>query len=254
MQLGRSVREIEGAGASKQLPIYRRIRDHFVAKIANGELKSHEQLPAERTLCSEFDISRTTARLALVQLESLGLVYRKGRRGWFVAPDPVHYSLTRTVSFTDTVISQGGKPGTKLLEFETLVASDTIREQLALDEGERVHLVRRLRSINSHPAMVEAFYLPAERYPGLLELDLAPDRSLDDVLAERYGLRPRRGQVSLGLRALPAAYANALEVPEGTIGIYIARVVVDDGGRPIELDEEYWRGDVAEFSVDVELL
>lgn len=47
-------------------------------------------LPSERDLSERYGLSRTTVRLALQELESLGLVIRQHGRRTFVADRSVH--------------------------------------------------------------------------------------------------------------------------------------------------------------------
>lgn len=53
------------------------VRDQLVDSIRLGRLLPGERLPAERRLCQEFGVARTTIREAVKQLESLGVVERR---------------------------------------------------------------------------------------------------------------------------------------------------------------------------------
>ena len=62
-------------------PYYRQIADYFAAQIRDEVLKPGRKLPSESELCSQFSVSRVTARKAIRELEALGLVYsRQGKR------------------------------------------------------------------------------------------------------------------------------------------------------------------------------
>jgi GntR family transcriptional regulator, transcriptional repressor for pyruvate dehydrogenase complex len=67
----------------------RRIHEDIVAQIreqlAEGVLKSGDQLPSERELSEKFQVSRTSVREAIRTLESLGLVKIKSGDGTYVA-------------------------------------------------------------------------------------------------------------------------------------------------------------------------
>jgi GntR family transcriptional regulator, transcriptional repressor for pyruvate dehydrogenase complex len=67
----------------------RRIHEDIVAQIreqlAEGLLKSGDQLPSERELSEKFQVSRTSVREAIRTLESLGLVKIKSGDGTYVA-------------------------------------------------------------------------------------------------------------------------------------------------------------------------
>lgn len=68
----------------KSTRIYEEIVRQVKAMIAEGRLKSGDQLPPERDLAEKFVVSRTSVREALRALESLGLVEIRAGEGTFV--------------------------------------------------------------------------------------------------------------------------------------------------------------------------
>ena len=70
-------------GTRKQ-PLYDQLVDILSEKIEH-ECVAGDMLPSERELSERYGLSRTTVRLALQELESLGLVVRQHGRGTFVS-------------------------------------------------------------------------------------------------------------------------------------------------------------------------
>jgi GntR family transcriptional repressor for pyruvate dehydrogenase complex len=68
----------------KSTRIYEEIVRQVKALIAEGRLKSGDQLPPERDLAAQFKVSRTSVREALRTLESLGLIAIRPGEGTFV--------------------------------------------------------------------------------------------------------------------------------------------------------------------------
>jgi GntR family transcriptional repressor for pyruvate dehydrogenase complex len=68
----------------KSTRIYEEIVRQVKTMIAEGRLKSGDQLPPERDLAEKFVVSRTSVREALRSLESLGLVEIRPGEGTFV--------------------------------------------------------------------------------------------------------------------------------------------------------------------------
>ncbi len=68
----------------KSRRIYEEIVRQVKALIAEGRLKSGDQLPPERDLAAQFNVSRTSVREALRTLESLGLIEIRPGEGTFV--------------------------------------------------------------------------------------------------------------------------------------------------------------------------
>jgi GntR family transcriptional repressor for pyruvate dehydrogenase complex len=77
-------REDMGIAPIKSTRIYQEIVRQVKSMIAEGRLKSGDQLPPERDLAEKFVVSRTSVREALRALESLGLVEIRPGEGTFV--------------------------------------------------------------------------------------------------------------------------------------------------------------------------
>ena len=81
-------RPLDGRGVElapiKSTRIYEEIVRQVKLMIAEGRLKSGDQLPPERDLAEKFVVSRTSVREALRALESLGLVEIRPGEGTFV--------------------------------------------------------------------------------------------------------------------------------------------------------------------------
>src|SRR5262250_3033530 len=76
--------EAMGIAPIKSTRIYQEIVRQVKAMIAEGRLKSGDQLPPERDLAEKFLVSRTSVREALRALESLGLIEIRPGEGTFV--------------------------------------------------------------------------------------------------------------------------------------------------------------------------
>jgi GntR family transcriptional repressor for pyruvate dehydrogenase complex len=81
---GASADESMSIAPIKSTRIYQEIVRQVKAMIAEGRLKSGDQLPPERDLADKFVVSRTSVREALRALESLGLVEIRPGEGTFV--------------------------------------------------------------------------------------------------------------------------------------------------------------------------
>ncbi|MDT0317922.1 GntR family transcriptional regulator [Streptomyces millisiae] len=84
---GRVVRadQKRGKGApGPRLPQFRRIASEIRSAIECGELAPGEALPSEAGLSARYGVSRGTARQALADLASAGLVEPVHGKGWFV--------------------------------------------------------------------------------------------------------------------------------------------------------------------------
>jgi DNA-binding GntR family transcriptional regulator len=78
-------RIVAGAGEPRTLaPAFRRISVELRAAIEGGELHKGDVLPSEATLTEQYGVSRWTARQALTELETAGLIETRHGKGRFV--------------------------------------------------------------------------------------------------------------------------------------------------------------------------
>ena len=69
---------------------FRRIADDFRTRILSGELRAGDEVPSERALALEYDVSRPTATKALELLRTEGFVHSVQGSGTFVSDLNVH--------------------------------------------------------------------------------------------------------------------------------------------------------------------
>ena len=110
-------------------PYYRQIADYFAAQIRDEVLKPGRKLPSESELCSQFSVSRVTARKAIRELEALGLVYSRQGKGTYVQQRPLEEKPRNNPSFTSVVKEHGMSMTSKLLQASIMQATEHERQQ-----------------------------------------------------------------------------------------------------------------------------
>lgn len=64
------------------------VRERLIEAIRNGELIAGTALPAERVLCEQFNVARTSVREAIQGLATAGFIERRGNRAFVVEVVP----------------------------------------------------------------------------------------------------------------------------------------------------------------------
>ena len=153
---------------TKKQPLYDQLIDILTEKIEQ-EYRPGDLMPSERELSERYGLSRTTVRLALQELERLGMVVRKHGRGTFVADRSTQATnLMQSYSFTDQMRAMGRVPLTTILEFSEIDADKNLAEHMGVTLGERLFKLKRLRSHDGRgelpaPAEVSHAEAPAAR-------------------------------------------------------------------------------------------
>ncbi|WP_258040952.1 GntR family transcriptional regulator, partial [Lysinibacillus sphaericus] len=70
---------------NSHIPIYIQIEEILKQRIYLEEYKIGENIPSERELSVQFDVSRMTVRQSITNLVNSGLLYREKGRGTYVA-------------------------------------------------------------------------------------------------------------------------------------------------------------------------
>ncbi|MBU9789485.1 GntR family transcriptional regulator [Lentilactobacillus sp. IMAU92037] len=151
--------------------VYRTIMKDLKDRIQANEFES-KRLPDERSLSESYGVSRSSIKRALNVLANQGIIFKKRGSGTFINP---LYQKNQTIfqyegsnlGVTDSFKSNGKVPQIKLLDFKVIPASEELQTELFLDPGEFVYQIKRLRSFDNQPFMIEMGYIPIRVAPEL---------------------------------------------------------------------------------------
>ncbi|GGD86071.1 GntR family transcriptional regulator [Paenibacillus nasutitermitis] len=91
--------------STKLIPLYAQIQNYILGQIESAAWGPHTQIPAERLLAEQFQVSRITAKNAILGLVTQGYLYRMRGKGTFVSE-----SGTPTKQAASVVKVLHGKP------------------------------------------------------------------------------------------------------------------------------------------------
>lgn len=171
--------------------IYMIIYNDIVKKIRSRVWTENEPLPAERTLCHMYHVSRTTVRRALERLERDSFIIKKHGNGNFVKPQVFSQPLSHFYSFTDTLKKDGIILRNKIVHYSVCDANANLAKIVGCIIGDPLHKLIRLRSARDCPLMLETTWLPKNRFVHL-DIDWLQDNSLYDYLKKNYNMRVTR--------------------------------------------------------------
>jgi GntR family transcriptional regulator len=204
-------------------------------------MRPDDLLPSERVLATRFDVARMTVRQEIDRMVREGLVYRRHGHGTFVAGPKLVQSDT-LVSFSQDMRARGMTPSGRVLSVVVEPAPEHIAARLEIPLHAHVVRMVRLRTADGVPMALERTNLPAERFPGLEELDLS-EVSLWNELERRWGVR--MGSTEQRISAvLPSRHeALMLEMEATQPGFATEGVTRDLDGVVVEYGRSLYRGD-----------
>ncbi|MDO4596165.1 MAG: GntR family transcriptional regulator [Coriobacteriaceae bacterium] len=234
-------------GARKQ-PLYDQLVDILSEKIEH-EYRPGDLMPSERELSERYGLSRTTVRLALQELERLGLVVRQHGRGTFVADRSAQTTnLMQSYSFTDQMRAMGRVPKTTILEFCEFEADKNLSEHMGVRMGDKLFKLKRLRSADGMPMMVERTYLPVKKFMSL-KRPMLEVKSLYDVIEQDFHEDIHVAEEEFFASIARPADARILEIAEGSPVLDLIRTTYDSGNEIIEYTLSVARADQFKYKV-----
>jgi GntR family transcriptional regulator len=219
------------------------VRRMLAERISSGRLRAGQRLGAERALAAELGVSRATLRQALAVLEDSGMVRRVPGRGGgtFVSRDKIERDLSRVVGVPALLRSQGVVAGTRVMSARLSGADEPTAQALHLRPGDLVVDLVRIRLADAIPISVEHAMLPADRFPGLLELPLGG--SVYELLDEHFATQPEEAVERIEVVLASPDEATILDVQPGAPLLAITRTTTDASGEPIEFSHDLFRAD-----------
>ena len=234
-------------GARKQ-PLYDQLVDILTEKI-DHEYRAGDMIPSERELSERYGLSRTTVRLALQELERLGLVVRQHGRGTFVTDRSAKATnLMQSYSFTEQMRAMGRDPETTILEFCEMEADKNLAEHMGLHIGDRIFKLKRLRSADNRPMMVERSYLPVRQFLSL-KRPLLESKPLYDVIEQDFQQKIRVAEEEFYASIARPTDAHLLAIVEGSPVLDLVRTTYNESNEVVEYTLSVARADQFKYKV-----
>jgi GntR family transcriptional regulator len=233
------------------IPIYYQLGELIKELIAKGELKPGDSLPAEREYAEKFQISRMTVRQAFTQLVNEGYLHRVQGRGTFVAErkPKIEQGLQGLTSFTEDMVSRGMKPGSQLIKFEIIPATNDIARELGIQEYGPVYEIQRIRLADDMPMAFETNYISANFIKGLTEQIV--NQSLYAYIEDTLKLKIDHASQVIESSVADEMEAEYLKVQEGAPVMLIQRNTFLSDGTPVEYVKSSYRADRYKFKIQM---
>lgn len=230
-------------------PLHSIIARRAEARILSGAWPPGTRLPPERALCDLLDVSRTSLRLALGDLEERGLITRHQGRGTFVTRPRLDADASSFFSIGAAMRSRGVVVTTRVVEATVVEANERQQQDLGCRPGAPLLRLRRLRFADGEPIVLERSDLPLDLFPGLEQADFTM-RSLYDILREDHSVFVATASETLEPVILTAAEGALLAVPRGAPALLFRRTTRDRDERMVEVGEGLLRGDRSRYLIE----
>jgi GntR family transcriptional regulator len=239
------------------IPKYLEISKEITRQIESGDLLAGDKVPSENELIKKYNISNTTARKSLLDIELKGWATRVKGKGTFVLNRTQDKHLTRTLGsiyttrtgFDENLIKEGFTPRNIILEKTILDAgiSSEISGLHYIIDGPVVKM-HRLRYANDILMKDEIRYISLSICPKINMLESS--KSYFAIYEELYKLKLTDLKQTLSVTILnPKAADNYFESVIPLPIFILDSAIINSEGKVVEIEKSYYRGDKYKFSI-----
>jgi GntR family transcriptional regulator len=211
--------------------MHRQLAQQLRQAIAGGGYRPGDRLPTEPQLAARHDVSRITARQAVMQLVREGLVVRRQGKGSFVAEPPVHHDLVDLRGIYDELVARGVNPTTELLDYAELVPPANVAQRLHSGARKVLHFKRLYLRRGEPFAVAWAWFSPSVPK---VSRELVAAHTTYHLFESFLHLKIRHADLSVRARTADAELRKLLRLRVHAPVIALERVSYLADGKPAE--------------------
>jgi GntR family transcriptional regulator len=211
-------------------PAYAQLADILRRRIAEGVYPPDEKIPSESVMSREHGLSLMTVRQAIGMLTKQGLLKRVQGTGTFVQSLKLMESRF-TLDNLREIFQDPKRTQVKVLELSLVRADGKTAETLAVAQGSRVILLRRLFLRDGQPIMFHEGTIRYEPTRPVVEaeLNLGP---ISDLFSGYGGGTAKKGELEVIPTVLGEVESALLARPAGTPTFRMEYVIYDFADLP----------------------
>ena len=152
-------------------PLYERIKELILTRIASGDWAPAQRIPSENELVRRVGASRMTVNRALRELTSAGYLVRLQGVGTFVADRRAQGHPLAIRNIADEIVARGHLHSARVLTLESCTASTRLDGHFNLRAGHELFHSRVVHLENGLPLQLEDRYVNPAVAPAYLDQD-----------------------------------------------------------------------------------
>lgn len=231
-----------------KVPLHFQIYEDIREKIESKQLLTGDKLLSESELQNLYGVSRITVRRAIQDLENEGFVKKAQGKGTIVCTPKQRYDLKRLTSFSEDITKHGQISSSIIREFNIIKADFKVAQSLNIEEGDEVYYLERIRLSGDSIVGLHKAYIRMSNEYTLDSSEFNEKTSLYDTLSKK-GVEFKDADEILEAKQPDNKLKKILEMKESIPIFYKERVTYDTSGIPVEYVKMYYRSDVYQYKV-----
>ncbi|WP_066295424.1 GntR family transcriptional regulator [Bacillus sp. FJAT-29937] len=231
-------------------PLYHQVKDYLNEKIVNGDWEPGYQLPSEKELAIQFNVSTITVKRAIHDLVSKGILYRQRGRGTFVRKKD-DKDIFQLVTLRNENNDSTSHPH-KTLSFREEKASEKVSKALNLSPEEKVYKIHRLKLEEKDVIGIEYTYIPSMLFPGLTQLSIDNDL-IYNVFINKYGMLLGKAKIFFSTIISSEYESKLMKIPMGEQLFVLERYTYTNDQKAVEYSKFIIRHDKSRYFIEINL-
>jgi len=223
--------------------------------IASGRFPVGSLLPTEFELCDRYGASRYTVRMALQELQDLGLISRRKNVGTRVEASTPAAGFTQSIATVDELAQFGAAHVREVHSVEEVVADLVLAKEMGCAGGSRWLRISSLRMDGGKKRRPICW---TDVYVDLAYADIAglvresPQTLISSLIEARYGRRIARIRQDVRAVSLSPPLAGLLKAEAGSPALQLVRRYLDASSDAFEISVTTHPADRFTFSMQME--
>lgn len=227
-------------------PLYKQLKNKILEDIVNQVYKPDELIPSQFEYAQKYGVSRVTVRQAINELIYNGILYTQKGKGTFVKNIPVDLQgYNRLGGFSENWKKTSQQDHTKVLQINKTGANKKLAEKLAMQIGQPIIHIQRLRMASGIQLTVENSYLNCELVENIdFFNELRDNVSLYKLLREKTSITFSYAVETINAVLADSEVSEQLNIKINEPILFVKRTTYMDNEIPFEYCENYARSDV----------
>jgi GntR family transcriptional regulator len=201
-----------------------------------------DRLPSEAEQTRRFGVSRVVIRQALRILEEQELIVRVKGKGTFVSDAVAEDAAPRISGSLEDLIHIGADTTIRVVEFRLVKATADLAEVFAVEEGDDLFHVQRIRLVGGRPLATLVNHLPFSIGASIPLSDLTKE-PLIVLIEKRAGVHVEWASQVFQAVAADEEMAQLLEVDLLTPLLKLTLTAYSTDGKVVDLAHVFYRSD-----------
>jgi GntR family transcriptional regulator len=232
---------------SSPLPYYIQLKNILLWKIDAGEFPSGK-LSSEHELSKKYNITITTVRKTLHDLENEGRIYKIKGLGTFIKEPKIEIDLSKYLSLGRALREKGIKESinvidSKIVDFDSI----DVRGFEIKNPSKKAILIERVRKIEEVPVVFERLYFSHDLC-SLISNNVA-NGIIYDFIVNNLNIRFTQIEEYVEPINLDTKESEFLNVKKGMAAFLITKISYTTSEKWVEFTNTYIRGDKSRYHV-----